>query len=84
LNLSSLIKEEIEQAQYGRVLGKNVVKPTRNSNMRRILSELKWQGRQDLNLHNKFADEDNVKMFKPQLEGIKVLLGAHHKWINLI
>ena len=39
------------------------------------------QGLQDLNLHNKFADEDNVKLFEPQLEGIKVLLGAHHKWI---
>ena len=49
--------------------------------MQRILRELKWQGLQDLNLHNKFADEDNVKLFKPQLEGIKVLLGAHHKWI---
>ena len=49
--------------------------------MQRILRELKRQGLQDLNLHNEFADEDNVKMFEPQLEGIKVLLGAHHKWI---
>ena len=65
LNLSSLIKEEIEQA-HGRVLGKNVVKPAWDLNMQRILRELKWQGLRDLNLLKKYADEDNVKMFKPQ------------------
>ena len=79
LNLSSLIKEEIEQA-HGRVLGKNVAKPTRDLIIHRILRERKWQGLRDLNLHKKYADEDNVKMFEPKLEGIKVLLGAHHKW----
>ena len=65
LNLSSLIKEEIEQA-HGRVLGKNFAKPTWDLNMQRILRELKWQGLRDLNLHKKYADEDNVKMFEPQ------------------
>ena len=74
-----VLQEEIEARR--KVLDEPVAKMNFKA-ARNILRDLEWQRLKDLNLHYRFNNEEDVKMFEPQSEGMKALLDAHQKWIT--
>lgn len=74
-----VLEEEIEAR--GKVLDKPVAE-MRFKEATNILRVLEWQRLKDLNLHHRVNNEDDVKTFEPQSEGMKALLDVHQKWIT--